>query len=56
MKNNRKLVIALLVLFNLIGCNSNKHELKIENNEFENLDTILRRNQENFETNKQPPN
>lgn len=44
----RKLSIALLLLFLVIGCKSTNKEIKIEENEYKNIDTILKRNQENF--------
>lgn len=50
MERIKNLGIVSLILLSSIGCNSNKPEIKLDKNEFENLDTILRRNQENFAT------
>ena len=38
------------MLMTIIGCESTKKEIKIEENGLESIDTILRRNEENFAT------
>jgi len=47
---NKTNIIIVCVLFTIMACNSNKQQTKIEKNEFESIDTILKRNQENFTT------
>lgn len=42
------LKIAIILSLAIFGCNPNKSEIKIENNEFESIDTILRRSEKNF--------
>jgi predicted nucleic acid-binding Zn-ribbon protein len=44
----RKINIILLLFALTIGCKSTNKDIKIEEDEYKNIDTILRRNQENF--------
>lgn len=44
----KSLSVALLLSVAMIGCESTNKEIKIEENEFKSIDTILRRSQENF--------
>jgi cell division protein FtsB len=44
----RKINIILLLFVLTIGCKSTNKEIKIEENEYKNIDTILRRSEENF--------
>jgi len=48
MKKKINFTILYLLFLIIIGCKSNKQEDKINENEFQNIDTILRRNEENF--------
>lgn len=50
MKNRLNFKLAIIFSLVMIACNSNKLENKIEENGLESIDTILRRNQENFTT------
>lgn len=50
MKNRLNFKLSIILSFMIIGCDSNKPETKIEENGLESIDTILRRNQENFVT------
>lgn len=50
MKNNLNTIISCILILMILGCGSNKPEIKINENEFQELDTIIRRNQENFVT------
>ena len=50
MKNIKNLGFAFLVSLLFWGCESDKQEIKIEKNEFETIDTILRKSEENFTT------
>lgn len=42
------LTIAIILSLAILGCGRNKSEIKIEDDGLESIDTILRRNQENF--------
>lgn len=46
----KNIIVAFFVSTMILGCKSNKQEIKIEENGLESIDTILRRNQENFAT------
>ena len=48
MKKNHNLIISGLLSLMIMGCESNKQESKNEENTYESIDTILRRNEENF--------
>ena len=46
----KNIIITYLLSVLIIGCESNKSIPKINENEFQQIDTILRRNEENFAT------
>lgn len=50
MKNIINFVVGFSLSILLIGCSSTEQTPKIENNEFESIDTILRRSEKNFNT------
>jgi len=43
-----KFTISFLLFLIIIGCKSNKQEINTNENELQNIDTILRRSEENF--------
>ena len=48
MKNKVKLTVVGFIFLTILACRSNNQEIKINENEFQSLDTILRRSEENF--------
>lgn len=48
MKNKLKTVVGILLFFLISGCSTSEPKTKLEENEFENIDTILRRSEKNF--------
>ena len=50
MKKNLKLAITFIFCSMIVGCNQDKQEIKSSENELQNIDTILRRSEENFVT------
>ena len=50
MKKSFKLSIPIILSLIIVGCNQHKQEIKTSENEFQSIDTILRRSEENFVT------